>query len=155
MSFQISALPTRLFEHFFDQTDNALRAHGVRRMVVDDYPGFPCRVSLKDAAIGESVLLLNYQHQPASSPYQSSHAIFVREHAVQAKLEPKEVPDQLKTRLLSIRAFDVEGMMIEADVVEGAGLERIVERFFANLAVSYLHVHFAKPGCYASRVDRS
>ena len=154
MPFQISALPAERFQHLFDQTDDALRAHGARRMVVDEYPGFPCRVSLEDATVGESVLLLNHEHQPAASPYQSSHAIFVRERAVEANLQPNEVPDQLKRRLLSIRAFDTEGMMIDADVVEGTDLEHIVERMLANQSVSYLHVHNAKPGCYAARVDR-
>lgn len=123
-------------------------------MIVDECPGFPCRISLEDAAVGESVLLLNYEHQPAASPYQSRHAIFVREGALQAKLQPDEVPEQLRRRLLSIRAFDIENMMIEADVVEGTDLERVVERMFANQSVSYLHVHNAKPGCYAVRVDR-
>ncbi len=154
MPFQISALPAEPFEHLLDQTDDALRAHGARRMVVDECPGFPCRVSLEDAAVGESVLLLNYEHQQAASPYQSSHAIFVRERAVQAQLQPNEVPHQLRRRLLSIRAFDTKGMMIDADVVEGVKFEAVVEWMFANQSVSYLHVHNAKPGCYAARVDR-
>ncbi|MEZ5930385.1 MAG: DUF1203 domain-containing protein [Alphaproteobacteria bacterium] len=154
MSFQISALPERLFAHLVDQTDDVLRAHGARRMVVDACPGFPCRVSLEDAAVGENVLLLNYEHQAAATPYRSSHAIFVRERAVQAKPQPDEVPLQLRRRLLSVRAFDVDGMMIEAEVVEGAALVPVVERMFAREAVSYLHAHNAKPGCYAARIDR-
>lgn len=154
MPFQISALPAELFEPLFDQPDSSLRAHGARRMVADECPGFPCRISLQDAKVGESVLLLNYEHQSAESPYRSSHAVFVREHAVQAELRPNEVPEQLRIRLLSIRAFDAEGMMIDADVVEGKDLEKIVERMFANQSVGYLHVHHAKPGCYGARVDR-
>jgi len=154
MPFQISALPTELFEHLFHQPDDVLRAHSARRMVVDECPGFPCRISLEDAAVGENVLLLNYEHQPTESPYRSRHAVFVREQAVQAKLQPNEVPDQLKSRLLSVRAFDVEGMMIDADVAEGVDLASVIERMFANQLVDYLHVHHAKPGCYGARVDR-
>lgn len=154
MPFQISALSAELFKHLFDQPDDVLRAHGARRMVVDECPGFPCRISLEDATVGESVLLLNYEHQPTESPYRSSHAVFVRERALQAELRPNEVPDQLRRRLLSIRAFDTEGMMIDADVVEGVEFEHVVERMFANQLVNYLHVHHAKPGCYGARVDR-
>lgn len=154
MPFQISALPAELFSHLFDQPDDVLRAHGAKRIFADECPGFPCRISLQDATVGESVLLLNYEHQPARSPYRSNHAVFVREGAVQAEPRPNEVPDQLRRRLLSIRAFDREGMMIDAEVVEGADLEPLVERMLANQRVDYLHAHHAKPGCFGARIDR-
>jgi hypothetical protein len=154
MPFQISALPIDRFEHLFGADEDVLSAHGAKRMVVSECPGFPCRISMEDAAVGESVLLLNFEHQPTSSPYRSSHAIFIRENAAQAKLGPGEVPDQLRIRLLSVRAFDQEGMMIDADVAEGIDLERLVERMFAQPSTSYLHVHHAKPGCYGARIDR-
>lgn len=155
MTFQISALPGEQFAHLFGADDKVLDAHGVKRMVVDDYPGFPCRISLEDVAIGENVFLLNYEHQPVASPFRSAHAIFVREGAAQAELRPNEVPDQLRRRLLSIRAFDEEGMMIDADVVEGTDIERLVDKMLAQPPVSYLHVHNAKLGCYAARIDRA
>ena len=155
MPFQVMALPAEPFEHLFGQGDDTLRAHGARRITVDHHPGFPCRISLEDAAIGETVLLLNYEHQPVMSPYRSSHAIFVREGAVQARLRPDDVPDQLRRRLLSIRAFDAEGMIIDADVVDGRDFERIANHMLTNWSTSYLHVHNARQGCYAARVDRS
>jgi len=154
MSFQISALPIGQFQHLFGKDDDVLNAHGAKRMVVDECPGCPCRISLQDAAVGESVLLLNFEHQQATTPYRSSHAIFVRENAVEAQLQPNEVPDQLRIRLLSVRAFDQDGMMIDADVAEGNDLERLVDKMFAQPPVSYLHIHHAKPGCYGARVDR-
>ncbi|MGI9494303.1 MAG: DUF1203 domain-containing protein [Geminicoccaceae bacterium] len=154
MPFQISALPTDRFQHLFGADEDVLRAHGAKRMVVSECPGSPCRISLEDAAVGESVLLLNFEHLPVSSPYRSSHAILIRENAEQAKLAPGEVPEQLRIRLLSVRAFDQEGMMIDADVVEGTDLEQLVERMLAQPSVSYLHVHHAKPGCYGARIDR-
>ena len=123
-------------------------------MVADENPGFPCRVSLKDAEVGESVLLMNYEHQPASSPYRSSHAIFIREWADEARLDENEVPKQLRQRLLSVRAFDGLGTMVDADVVDGQQIETLIERMFANDSVSYLHLHNAKPGCYAALVER-
>ena len=64
------------------------------------------------------------------------------------------IPEQLAIRLLSVRAFDGDGMMIDADVVEGTGLEPLIERMFADGRVAYLHVHNARRGCFAARVDR-
>jgi hypothetical protein len=118
-------------------------------------PGFPCRVSLIDAAEGETLLLLHYEHQAAPTPYRASHAIFIREGAVEATPAPGEIPEVLRRRLLSVRAFDASHMMLDADVTEGATLEPLIARMLTDPAVAYLHLHNAKPGCYAARVDRA
>lgn len=154
MSFRISALPAETFAPLFHLSDDALAARGGVRQVADAKPGFPCRVSLADAEIGETLLLVNFEHQPASSPYRSTHAVYVREGALRVRPAPGEVPDVLRRRLLSARAFDATGMMRDADVVEGAALEPVVERLLSGAAVAYVHLHFAKAGCYAARVDR-
>ena len=154
MSFRISGLPLAPFEPLFGLPDEELRARGVRRVTADRTPGFPCRVSLQDAEVGETLLLLSYEHQPASSPYRSRHAIFVREGATEAHPAPGEVPEVLRRRLLSVRAFDAEGMMIDADVVSGEELEAVIESMLLRPEALYLHLHNAKPGCYAARVDR-
>jgi hypothetical protein len=72
----------------------------------DKKPGYPRRVSLCDAEPGESVMLVHFEPQPALTPYRASHAIYVREDARQADLEPGVVPEMLRMRLLSVRAFD-------------------------------------------------
>ena len=154
MGFQISALNVEQFSHLFGKDPEIIARFGVRRVVADSKPGYPCRVSLRDAEIGESVLLMNYEHQPAATPFRSSHAIFVREWASEAKPGEDEVPDFLRERLLSVRAFDCSGMMVDADIVDGPQLERLIDRMFANVAVSYLHLHNAKLGCYAALVER-
>ena len=155
MSFRIVGLSADQFAPLFSLSDEDLRRHGARRQVADRTPGFPCRVSLRDAEPGETVLLIHYEHQPADTPYRAGHAIYVRAGAEEAKPAAGEVPDVLRRRLLSVRAFDSNGMMVEADVVEGKALEPIIDRLFSNPAVAYLHLHNAKPGCYAARVERS
>ena len=155
MSFRISALPAAPFETLFALSDDELRRRGAVRCVVDRTPGFPCRVSLRDAEPGETVILVHWEHQPADTPYRAGHAIYVREGAVEAVPAIDEVPALLRRRLLSVRAFDGRGMMTDADVVEGTALEPVVERLLGDPAVAYLHLHNAKPGCYAARVDRA
>jgi hypothetical protein len=153
MTFQLAALPAAPFAPLFALSEEALAGTGGVRRVADRSPGFPCRVSLRDAEPGESVLLVNYEHQPARSPFRSTHAIYVRHGAVQAHLEPGEVPEMLRMRLLSVRAFDDAGMLVDADVVEGRAVEAVIERLLGVPEAAYLHVHFARPGCYAARVD--
>ncbi|MDH3551402.1 MAG: DUF1203 domain-containing protein, partial [Gammaproteobacteria bacterium] len=120
-------------------------------MTVDEKPGFPCRVSLQDVDIGKTVLLLNYEHQSAESPYRSSHAIFIQEWAKQANIGKNQIPEMLRVRLISVRAFDASGMMVNADIVDGSQLEGMIDRMFSIESVSYLHLHNAKRGCFAAR----
>lgn len=154
MSFQIRGLPAAEFAALFGRSDAELARHDAIRKVADRMPGFPCRVSLRDAEPGETVLLVNYEHLPVASPYRSRYAIYVRENAVDARLEVNEIPEVLRTRLLSVRAFDDAGMLVEAEVVEGTGLAAAIDRMFARPDVNYLHAHNAKPGCFAARIDR-
>ncbi len=65
-----------------------------------------------------------------------------------------QVPEVMRIRLLSLRAFSEEGMMLDADVVDGQAIEPVISRMFANPEVSYIHVHNAKQGCYSGRIDR-
>ena len=123
-------------------------------MIVDSNPGYLCRVSLQDAEIGETVLLMNFEHLTLPSPYRSSHAIFVRESATQSVPDKNEVPRFLRHRLLSVRAFDISGMMIDADVIDGESLEQLIQRMLKNNSAKFLHIHNAKPGCYAALVER-
>ncbi len=155
MSFQISALNIDQFSHLFGQDRDTLAKQGVQRIVVDNHPGYPCRISLRDAEVGEEVLLMNYEHQPMPTPFRSSHAIFVRESASQAIPNSNEIPKMFRHRLLSVRAFDKSGMMIDADVIDGERLESLIERMLENKSADYLHIHNAKLGCYAALVERS
>ncbi|MDB5457507.1 MAG: hypothetical protein JWP92_3092 [Caulobacter sp.] len=154
MTLAISPLPLDAFSPLFDLDDAALAALGARRVVVDAKPGYPCRITLDDAEVGETVLLINYEHQPANTPFRAAHAIYVRQ-AARAAWRGDAVPPALARRLLSVRAFDAEGMMTDADVVDGQDLPALAERLLADPAVAYLHAHYAKPGCYAARIDRA
>ena len=154
MDFQFSALSVDQFSHLFGQNEEALAKQGAERVIADGKPGYPCRVSLQDAEIGEKVLLLNFEHQPAPTPYRSSHAIYVREGANQATPGRNEVPEMFRHRLLSVRAFDASERIIDADVVDGERLESLIERMLENESTDYLHIHNAKRGCYAAKVER-
>ncbi|MET0533508.1 MAG: DUF1203 domain-containing protein [Steroidobacter sp.] len=155
MSFRITGLPLHQFESLFSLSNEQLAERNAVRVVANKRPGYPCRVSLQDAELGESLILLNYEHLPVASPYRSVHAVYVREAATEAALAVDEVPVSFRHRLLSLRAYDAKGMMQSADVTPGTAVETMIEQMFADPTVEYLHVHNAKPGCYAARVDRA
>lgn len=155
MSFRYIGLSAEPFAPLQDLSDGELHARGMRRVIVDAKPGFPCRVTLEDAEPGETVLLVPFEHHPAHSPYRASGPIFVRENAHASYDHVGDVPSALRARLLSVRAYAKDGMMVDADVTEGAELEPLLERLFADPRVAYAHVHNARRGCYAARVERA
>jgi hypothetical protein len=154
MSFRITGLPAAEFADLFSLSDDALRARRAARQIADAGLSYPCRISLTDAEIGEAVILVNYEHQRADSPYRASHAIYVREGEA-AYDAVDAVPDQLRRRMLSLRAFDDSGMIVGADLVDGREVEGAVATLLTDDRAAYLHVHFAKFGCYAARVERA
>jgi hypothetical protein len=154
-SFRLIALPYERFTTLFGQSDAELEAIGARRMIVDEKPGYPCRVSLADAEVGETVVLVPFTHHDVSSPYRASGPIFIREGATMARPGPDEIPIMLRHRLLSVRGYDAASMMVSAEVLEGSKLEENIGRLFADESVSYLHIHNARPGCYNCRVERA
>lgn len=155
MSFRIHALPRDTFAPLFALSDDALRDRDIRRVVADGRPVYPCRVSLQDATEGERLLLLPHAHHVVDTPYRASGPVYVREAAVEATPDVDEVPALLRTRLLSLRAYDARGMMVWADVQPGTELEAGLDALFALERTDYIHLHYAKPGCYACRVSRA
>lgn len=154
-TFQIQPLARETFAGLFALSAEELAARGMKRVIADEKPGFPCRVSLADAEPGETLLLLHHTHHDVAGPYRASGPIYVREQATTATPAPGEVPDAVRRRLLSLRAYDANGWLLAADVVEGAVLEARVHAFFADPAVAYLHAHNARPGCFSCRIERS
>jgi len=153
-NFRVVGLASARFEAFYSLNENELAKKGACRLRVDAKPGFPCRVSLEDAEVGEQVILLPFTHHDVDSPYRASGPIFVREHAKEVNLAPSEIPDVVASRVMSVRAYDKDGMMVNGEVVSGRELKARIEGLFANSKVSYLHLHNAGAGCYSCRVER-
>lgn len=152
MSFRITGLPAETFAPLFNLSDEELAVRGaVRRIATSNSP---CRVSLTDATPGDELILTNYEHHPVGSPYRMRFAIYVRKGEAQFDAID-EVPAQLRSRTLAVRAFDEHAMMVGWELIEGSDLEAAIDRLLANPSAVYLHLHFAAPGCYAARVDRA
>ena len=154
-NFKIVGLPLAQFQPLFSLDDNELAQKGARRLNVDTKPGFPCRVSLQDAEISERVILVPFVHHDVESPYRASGPIFVRETAKQIELAPGEIPEVVAARVISVRAYNDKGMMVNAAVIPGKELKSQVEKFLGDAKISYLHLHNAGAGCYSCRVERA
>jgi hypothetical protein len=156
MDFRICGLPYEPFAPLFDLTDAELDDRGIVRRVAQPGSTHPCRVSLHDAAPGETVILTNYVHlaDPAS-PYRSLGPIFVRRDPGKTFDRVNEVPPVLLARPLSLRCYDRDSMMVVAEVTTGHELPDALRRLLGNDAIAELHVHNAAYGCYQCRVERA
>ena len=154
MKYVVSGLEPASFAQLSGLGDDALHAASATRVIADAKSGFPCRVSLEDAEVGEALILLPFAHHVADSPYSASGPIFVRVRVDERARIFDKLPEQLRIRLLSIRAYDANGDMVDAAVVEGAEADPVVRQFLETAGVAFLHVHFARRGCYAARIDR-
>jgi Protein of unknown function (DUF1203) len=155
MTFQLVSLPHQPFVSLFRLNDSALRELNIRRVLATTHPGYPCRVGLIDAAIGDELLLLPFEHQAADSPYKASGPIYIRKASQQEILAPDVVPDYVRLRQISVRAYDAEHMMIDASACEGGDVAPAIRAMFADDQVAYIHLHNAKRGCYSCAVIRA
>lgn len=155
-SFQIFGLHYEPFAPLFEFSNERLAAQGVRRVVADKKPGYPCRVSLIDAEIGEELLLLPYAHQSAeSSPYKASGPIYVRKNA-ERRIEAVGVtPECVRHRVMSVRAYDATHAIIASEACDGSHVAQEIRRLFDDSRVQYIHLHNAKPGCFSCFVGRA
>ena len=154
-SFRLVALTPDNFQPFFAMSDDELAACGARRVVATEAFGFPCRVSLADAEVGDELLLLPFDHLLTSSPYRACGPVFVRKGARRAVLAAGDIPPYVTQRWMSVRAYDAEDMMIAADVCDGSDVRGVIEHFIADPAVAFIHLHNAKRGCFSCRVERA
>jgi hypothetical protein len=155
MSFHVRGLEPEAFTPLFQLSDARLASLGAQRVYADEPDAYPCRVSLKRAEEGEELLLLNHVHQPMpSSPYRASGPIFVSRSA-SAGFYRGELPPILKDRLLSLRAYDREALIVDAEVADGDEVVRLIERFFADPRVKHIDAHFAQRGCFGARIERN
>jgi hypothetical protein len=155
INFVIKPIEKSIFSEFFNLSDQELKRYNAKWLVADSKPGFPCRVSLKEAEIGERVLLIPYKYHDVSSPYKASGPIFVRKDAVEAKLSINEIPEILTNRLLSVRAYSEDNIMVHAETTLGSGVEKVICNQLSDVNVKYLQVHNANPGCFNCIVNRA
>jgi hypothetical protein len=154
MTYRITGLSPAPFAPLFGKSDPELAELGVERVIADAANCYPDRITMRDAEVGESLLLLNHQHQPAQSPYQSSHAVFVLEGADEMYSAVDEIPPVMIHRLLSLRGFNAADKIADGRVVAGADADATIRDMLRNDDILYIHAHNAGRGCYSGLIER-
>lgn len=153
-TYRVTGLDPAPFKPLFGLSDEELAEQGIVRMTVDD-PTFPCRVSLTDRTIGEQVLLLNHVSHDVANPYRATHAIFVTKGEEKAGEYVDEVPPVFEKRVLSLRGFDDDGMMVDAILTQPGEADAGIRKLFANPQIRTIHAHNATRGCFSAKIERA
>lgn len=154
MTYRIKGLEPSQFAHLFALDEVELKERNMVRMSVDN-PNFPCRISLRDCHIGDEVILLNYTSHTGPNPYRATHAIFVSKSASEAADYEDVIPPALDRRVLSLRGFDANGMMVNATLAQPGAADPAIRQLFDNPIVGHIDAHNAIRGCFAARIERS
>jgi hypothetical protein len=153
MTYTINGLARESFAGLFHLADDELAARGARRVVADDH-GFPCRVSLVDAAPGETLILINHVSHDVEGPYRASHAILVREKAEQAPAYIDRIPPVFEKRTLSFRGFDARGDLVASRVSRPGEHDGSIRELLADPNIDHVDAHNAGHGCFSARIER-
>ncbi|HSQ95851.1 MAG TPA: DUF1203 domain-containing protein [Croceibacterium sp.] len=154
MTYLIKGLPRARFEPLLALSDAELAARGARRVVADAVFGFPCRVSLEDAAAGEALILLNHVSHDVDGPYRATHAILVRENAQEVAPLVDRIPPVFERRTLSLRAFDGQGDLVASRVAGPGEHDGAIRDLLSDPRVDHIDAHNAGHGCFSARIDR-
>lgn len=101
------------------------------------------------------MLLVNHVSHDGNNPYRASHAIFVSETAPEALSYADEIPPALDRRILSLRAFDGAGMVVQAALAQPGEADPILRQMLDNDAVDHVDAHTAIRGCFMARAERA
>ena len=155
MPYLITGLDPAPYRPLFGADDAALSQRHVHRMIADSDGGFPCRVTLADAQKGAALLLLNHLSRTDNGPYRASHAIFVREDAREAAVYEAQVPPLMQRRVLSLRGFGDDGLMVDALLAQPGEADAGLRKLLDNPTIQEVDVHTATRGCFLARARRA
>ena len=155
MVYRIEGLSPTPFRPLSELDDEALAARGAMRVTADSPTGYPCRISLDDAAPGERLILLNHVSHDVAGPFRTAYAIYVREDAPPPPVYVDETPDYLDRRTLSLRGFGADGLLKAARLAQPGESDAGIRALLADPAVACIHAHNAAYGCFLARIERN
>src|SRR5262245_1150963 len=118
MSFRIVPVPVSVAERVRGARADGHGNIDLSPVVADERPGFPCRICLRDAEVGERMLLFSYAPFGKAAPYQTLGPIYVHAEPCRPHAEGG-IPDVLRVRLLALRGYDERDRLQECDLVDG------------------------------------
>lgn len=154
MTYRIRGLDPAPFAPLFAAPAEDLAARRARREVAGAQGRYPCRVSLEDAAPGETLLLTHHVNHAVEGPYRNAFAIYVRAEAREAAEYVDAVPPVLRGRPIALRGYSEAGDLCRATLALADDVDAQLRALLGDPAVAYIDAHNAMHGCFAARIER-
>lgn len=155
MAYRIDGLAPEAFESLFGMMDGELAAMNAVRVIADSPSGYPCRVSLTDAAPGDELVLLNHVSHDVAGPFRTAYAIYVGKGAKTAARFEDEAPAYLDERTLGLRGFGADGMLKGGLLAMPGEADVRIRELFERPEIATIHAHSAAYGCFLARIERN
>jgi Protein of unknown function (DUF1203) len=138
----------------FRQTGPDDAGNSLHRKIAD-HPA-PCRHCLAESKVGAPLLLGSYHFGRPHGVYRTPSPIFVHAEHCERFEQAATVPEIVRHRLVSVRAYDADDMCIYelGDVCDGTKVEQLIDRALTDRRTDFLNIHTARPGCFLCRVER-
>ena len=119
----------------------------------------PCRSCLKQFEAGDRRLLFSYSPNPVDHAFNETGPIFIHadycEPYESAEVFPPEIENGRIKFPLAFRAYDENGVMLDAVLPNGESPDETIRSIFENERVAFAHVRNQRFGCFVAHVDRA
>ena len=119
----------------------------------------PCRSCLKQFATGERRVVFSYSPNAVDHPYNETGPIYVHAEVCEPYQNTHAFPPEVENGRIKFplvfRAYNEEGVMIDAVLQNGEPASATIESLFENDKVAFTHVRNAQAGCFVAHVDRA
>jgi Protein of unknown function (DUF1203) len=114
-----------------------------------------CRRCLRRFNPGERRLLFKYRPFQSEGVFAEAGPIYIHENDCQPEAEVlTEYPIEFRGLPLLLRAYTQDDEQVDSKLIKEGDAETIIDSFFANHEVAYIHLRDGESGCYYARIER-
>jgi uncharacterized protein DUF1203 len=144
-----------------DETVRSVRetmrdAHGNElRVRISETDSAPCRSCLRVTPLGTPLILFAHRPFTTAGPYAETGPVFVHADACTPYPGSSAFPDDFRSRILVLRAYDAQGDINDATLAAGDDAEAMLTRLFDDAAVVVVHARNPAWGCFDFAITRA
>jgi Protein of unknown function (DUF1203) len=115
-----------------------------------------CRRCLRRFNPGERRLLFKYRPFQKEGVFAEAGPIYVHESNCQPEAEILAgYPDEFRELPLLLRAYTKDDGQVDSKLIKEGNAEAIIDTFFTDPQVAYLHLRDGESGCYYARIEKA
>ena len=114
-----------------------------------------CRRCLRRFSPGDARILFKFCPFRTESVFAEVGPIYVHEGDCEPAQAPlTRYPEEFRGLPLLLRAYSSDDRQVVAELIKDGDAETIIDRFFADPQVAYIHLRDGEYGCYVARIER-